>query len=511
MSLSLKITSYQRLTPGQQSIFTARTNSFTIGRSGENDWVIPDPQRFLSGVHCRVEKRGEDYVLVDLSTNGVFFNGSSERIPRNDHVALSHGDRFRIGDYEFEVVIGSAEPETEQLQSFAGDDPFGDYDAATPQPPATLADDDELDPFAEPAPEPALQRTEDADEGLDSPVAHLSDNVLGTGVDIDELIDLDGDDENEEDEFSGGSSFSPINEPMRAPRMADAGDEDDVFDIPDNWDEATGMLKVPAGPERPSTPAQAADIPEDWDATTGMLKTPPANPTPGAAASPPAAAPPPAPPATAPSPPTPRPRPAGTDGTALEAFARGAGLRPEQLAVDDIESFFRRVGEMLHAYTDGAMRVLSGRSSVKSEFRLDQTMIRPVENNPLKFSPLVDDALKRLLHGSDQAYTSGEEAVKEGFDDISAHQIAVMAGMEAALQGLLKRFSPKALEKRLVSHSVLDNILPGAKKAKYWDIFTLLYNEIASDAEDDFQQLFGKEFSRAYEAQLERLKNNRRE
>ncbi len=80
--------------------------------------------------------------------------------------------------------------------------------------------------------------------------------------------------------------------------------------------------------------------------------------------------------------------------------------------------------------------------------------------------------------------------------------------MEAALQGLLQRFSPDRLESRLVSNSVLDNILPAAKKAKYWDIFNMMYSEIAEEAEQDFQQLFGTEFTRAYEAQMSRLKKN---
>jgi len=83
--------------------------------------------------------------------------------------------------------------------------------------------------------------------------------------------------------------------------------------------------------------------------------------------------------------------------------------------------------------------------------------------------------------------------------------------MEAALRDILKRFSPEMLETRLESDSILDNILPGGKKAKYWDMFKLLFDQIAGEAEDDFQQLFGRKFSRAYEEQLSRLKNTRKE
>ena len=166
---------------------------------------------------------------------------------------------------------------------------------------------------------------------------------------------------------------------------------------------------------------------------------------------------------------------------------------------------------MLIGFTEGLIQTLGGRTHIKSEFRLDQTMIRPAENNPFKFSISKTRTLMQLLSKNDPAYKSGINAISEGFDDVNAHQMAVIAGMEAALQDILSRFNPKTLEKRIVSDSILDNILPGGKKAKYWDIFKLLFDEIAGEAEDNFQQLFGKEFSRAYEEQLSRLKKARKE
>ena len=98
MQLSLKTISYHRLTPGQQEVFQPQSDSFTIGRSDENDWAIPDPQRFLSGVHCRIHSEGDRYYITDTSTNGVFLNGSGTRLERNETVDLSQGDKIRIGD-----------------------------------------------------------------------------------------------------------------------------------------------------------------------------------------------------------------------------------------------------------------------------------------------------------------------------------------------------------------------------------------------------------------------------
>jgi len=49
---------------------------------------------------------------------------------------------------------------------------------------------------------------------------------------------------------------------------------------------------------------------------------------------------------------------------------------------------------------------------------------------------------------------------------------------------------------------VFDSILPASRKAKYWDLFTSEYQAIAREAEDDFNELFGDEFARAYQERL---------
>jgi type VI secretion system protein len=164
---------------------------------------------------------------------------------------------------------------------------------------------------------------------------------------------------------------------------------------------------------------------------------------------------------------------------------------------------------MMAIFTKGLIQTLGGRTEIKSEFRLEQTMIRPAENNPFKFSTSEAMTMLQLLSKSDPAYLSGANAISEAFDDVNAHQLAVVAGMEAALQNILDRFNPKTLEHKMESDSLLDRILPVGKKARHWDVFKLLFDEIAGEAEDDFQQLFGREFSRAYEDQLERLKDSK--
>lgn len=503
MPINLKIISYHRLSPGQQEIFQPESDSFTIGRSDENDWAIPDPQRFLSGVHCRIHCEGGQYYITDTSTNGVYLNGSPKRLERDATVTLNHEDKIKIGDYEFETLI--------EEDSFFSDAPLSGSTETTVE--SDTVDDPFDDPFDDPPTNPEPQAShqavvDDFQKDINTPLAQLDDSAIGNAISIESLMDLDDLDEEQDDQPSAESlreKHTPLNEAF-TPASHTTDDS-----IPDNWDEATGMLKVPVKGSEPE-PSDSAEIPDDWDEATGMPKGSEVGQVPEAESGQPEPEPverarPEPQPAVKPA----APRPAMPGGDTLAAFARGAGLESGDFEGMDEAALFEQVGKMMLEFTAGLIQTLGGRTHIKSEFRLDQTMIRPVENNPFKFSTSKSSTLQQILSKSDPAYMAGVDAIREGFDDVNAHQMAVVAGMEAALQDILKRFNPKTLETRLDSDSILDNILPGGKKAKYWEIFKLLFDEIAGEAEDDFQQLFGRKFSRAYEKQLSRLKNTREE
>ncbi|NMQ17800.1 type VI secretion system-associated FHA domain protein TagH [Candidatus Competibacter phosphatis] len=208
-----------------------------------------------------------------------------------------------------------------------------------------------------------------------------------------------------------------------------------------------------------------------------------------------------------PRPPAQPAQPAGPDTDVLiRAFLEGAGLPHLKLTAEQLPECMRTLGEIFRETVQGLVEVLLARGDVKGEFRLHRTTIGPVENNPLKTSPgqpplSPEQVMTLLLVRQKDAYMSPVQAVREGFNDIKAHQLAVMAGIQAALTRLLERFDPGNLETRL-EQSVLDNIWPGNRKAKYWDLFTTEYQIIAREAEDDFNELFGDEFARAYEERL---------
>jgi type VI secretion system FHA domain protein len=183
---------------------------------------------------------------------------------------------------------------------------------------------------------------------------------------------------------------------------------------------------------------------------------------------------------------------------------RGLGTGdPSQ--VSDPAALLRDAGALLRALTTGLTTTMIARAKFKSELRLGVTTIRRTENNPFKFCVSPEEALDRLLLRPNPAYLPPLDAAREAFEDIQAHEMAMVAGLRGALRALLARFEPGALEARLEGASGLDRLLPMTRKSRYWDLFTETYGQVAADAAEDFMQLFGEAFTRAYEDQILRL------
>ena len=475
-----------------------------IGRGLSNEWVLPDPH--MSKNHCTVQYRDGQFALTDTSTNGVFLNGSSDRMERGSSVVIGDGDRLKIGDYEIRLEVDEAAEAAdasaiEDLDSFAhvlgvgmGEDldPFeinsGQQAQASPVSAPDTPDVSSADPF---------------DDLLDTPPARVPDDdpllpsVGSPGAVIPEDDDLFDDLLPKTPAGSVGDPLDAVaseqdhlpsaNEFFQPPKVSGGH-------IPDDWDDED-LLAPPSGAGQRAEPTPA-QTPAPSPAPSSPQVQPPATPDPVAAPTPAPAAP------VQAAPPM-----SVTDAEAvlLRAFLEGAEMTDLDIPEAARIEMMRTVGQTYRDLVRGLVEVLKVRQTIKNEFRLDQTMIRAEDNNPLKFTVNVEEALKAMLGNTTRGYLTPRRAVDQGFADIKAHQIAVMAGMQVALKALLTRFDPKELESRLQDESVLDKVLPGSKKARHWELFTQLYAEIAKEAEDDFHGLFGREFARAYEEQARKV------
>lgn len=191
---------------------------------------------------------------------------------------------------------------------------------------------------------------------------------------------------------------------------------------------------------------------------------------------------------------------------AIATFLRGAGMQGVDTAQVDADRFLEECGATVRAAIEGLMGMLLARSKVKEELRaVDRTMVAARENNPLKLSESVDEALQFVFDPVTRtdAFLPPAKAVADACNDLQAHELALVAGLRAALIGAIQRFDPDTIEKRLQKEggkSLLAN-----RKAQLWDCFVAYYRQTQADVDDDFDRVFGAAFLRAYQEQVRRL------
>ncbi|MGI9219709.1 MAG: type VI secretion system-associated FHA domain protein TagH [Woeseiaceae bacterium] len=208
MALKLEIVGEHRDIVGDNAVREFAEEGGTIGRSLQSDWILPDPDRYISGKHAIIDYKAGAYYLVDTSSNGVFVNGDCEPLGKGNPRRLFNGDVIRFGDFVINVSVEGGEsivmplddesdkPVTDHARSMVdedamktglllldeealtGDDEFqsalfGNHDETD------VAQDADLAPIEPPAPEPEQKAPPVplAEAGLDE--KELIDAFLG--------------------------------------------------------------------------------------------------------------------------------------------------------------------------------------------------------------------------------------------------------------------------------------------------------------------------------------------
>jgi type VI secretion system protein ImpI len=434
---------------GRRKVFG--TEGGRIGRAPDCDWVLQNP--YISRHHATVCCINGIFYIESMGENGVALNNAQAMLPQLERRALKSGDRLFIDEYEITVSLSSGPQDVQQslLQ--------------TPAP----AKNPVIDPFFGDSPAPPPPRNMDP---------------LQPAENLDPLIGL--------------KVRNAPTQPTSPKREA-------------AWNHTDGMSDHFTPPS--VVPSQGA-IPEDWDKTS-FTRAPKLTPTPQVVRPPPPPPPPvvrerepPPPPAVVAPPPPPPPRPqasapAGTFDVA--AFLRNAGVEPESVPPEMAAT----LGLVLRTVVQGVVEVLRARAEFRNQFRLPVTRVMMSENNPLKFAVNAEDALGSLLRRRNAGYLGPLEAFEDAFNDIRFHQLAVLAGMRAGFESVMSRFEPQKLQQEFDKRLKRGALLSVASKLRYWDLYTDVFEEMASDPDTTFRRLFGEEFATAYERQLDELKRGR--
>lgn len=516
MSIVISIIKLPDSATSTKTTYTFAHQGGTIGRSPDNEWVLEDEERFISSQHSEITFENGQYYITDLSTNGTFSNGSSEPIGKGNTTQLNDGDKFSLGDYEFLASIW--QPESDQASNLS-QGPFASNtpDSSPEQVEQQIAPVVEQDYFSS-----ANLNEDDFASPLSAHSSHSDGLFNSSPIETDPLAALDNSRQIPEAIQPDNNYFS----------SASQSDQADPMQQSVNW---------------PNSNIETGAIPEDWESDL-LASIPPEIDTDNFSSN------------EAPAVNTFNEKPAVDKKSALEkanekilaeieilkkqaqkdalqrqiekntqvsqppksvqniscsstsneqSLIEALGLDSNNLSDEKVIEINKIVGELVRETITGMMQVLSSRSSIKNEFRMNVTTIQPVENNPLKFSATVDDAIENMFIKDGNAYKKPVEAIKEGFEGIAEHQIAILAGIRTAFKGVLKRFDPVVLEQRFEKFSK-PGIIPGMSKAKNWDSYKHYYNELVDDMDNSFQHLFGYEFVQAYEEQLQKLTTARK-
>ena len=222
----------------------------------------------------------------------------------------------------------------------------------------------------------------------------------------------------------------------------------------------------------------------------------------------PAATTPPRPAAPAPLMPAPAapPSPIDPDAAAIlrAAFARGCGVDINHVS-EFTPQAMEVLGRLVAAMTAGTIRLMHGRSSTKHEMRANVTIIATDGNNPLKFAPDGTAALTQLLGRGSPGFMPPLRAIDDAFDDLSAHQVGLLAGSRAAMYDVATMLGPERFLARAGEKSGLESLMPAKHKARLWDLYESGYQEMVGEAREEFENLFQRAFARAYEQEIERI------
>jgi type VI secretion system protein ImpI len=276
---------------------------------------------------------------------------------------------------------------------------------------------------------------------------------------------------------------------------------------PDFLDFATGL--APPGNAFEAAPFSAATSPplDDW------LRGPPAPPPPPPpveAAIPAPRRPQPARPEPEMAPPLPPAAealfaPAGGDEAAaaravMLRIARAAGIPERAIAARDPNALADEIGALLKLTAQNLAQLLSARSETKGAIRSSsRTMIKALENNPLKFTATPEEALAIMLGPPTRNYLDARATIASSFADLKEHQMQTFGAMQGALEALFEELSPDKIDKAVDSERGL-GALVGSRKAKLWDVFVERWRAKTKRSDgrliDAFMTLFAESYDR---------------
>jgi type VI secretion system FHA domain protein len=197
-------------------------------------------------------------------------------------------------------------------------------------------------------------------------------------------------------------------------------------------------------------------------------------------------------------------RTAGSPDRAVQAFLDGAGL--SRVTVSDPEKFMHETGVMVRAAVEGIMMLLLAREEARKQLGAEPEP--DAGDNPLKSMADPAEIIAFLFDPQRPAIADADpvRAFAEACSDLRAHQVALFAGLRAAVLAAVGSLDPKKIERE---HGVNLGGLNLTRKSKLWDISVTQYENLSRESEEEFNKVFGPEILAAYLAQVHKTRGGR--
>jgi type VI secretion system protein ImpI len=125
-------------------------------------------------------------------------------------------------------------------------------------------------------------------------------------------------------------------------------------------------------------------------------------------------------------------------------------------------------------------------------------MVQALDNNPLKFSPTAEDALRLMFGRSTTGYLDARHALEQTLKDLKVHQVKTYAAMQHALRLLVEDLDPQAIDEATAPDTGLGALLT-SRKARLWDSYVARWNAKTAPHEDGLVDAFMLYFAECYD------------
>jgi type VI secretion system protein ImpI len=480
MALTLRVENQTSLPDGGAlSISIHGKRGIDIGRDQYLDWTLPDPDRVISGKHCEIRWRDNAYWLHDTSTNGTYLLGAETRLPVP--YRIRNGDRFLIGHYVIAASIdgqtADAVPVTASTSPASYDEIWSTVgDVAPPMNPKQLKPNRESGPM----------KADFLEWAVDVPwTTPVSRRAPSTPAPPSEPVD--------DMDWAHGVRIEPapvaVASPMPEPRRPVWTDDDAPWSAApqpqQSWPEIietrpAAQPPIPLGDKAPPIAHAVPPATRSWPESEIEPAAPQILADEAERGS------------------------SANDGVSgldqfVRSFSRGAGLPEDALAGCDPALLAEQVGQLLRVLTESAKKLLETRQRAKRLARSsDHTTIQALNNNPLKFAPTADEAMRLMFAPPGGSYLDARAAFRQSFDDLKSHEVQTYSAMQYALKALLAEFDPGMVEQRLSGERGLADVF-GSRKAGLWDAYVAHWKVRTQSKKDALLNAFMAYFAEHYD------------